>query len=109
MSKRSKWAAVALVGAWLAAMPSLAMAQAERPNPQVEREGVVERIDLGGRVLISDAVFEVPARAELYRGDGEPMRLGDLRLGDRVLIRYDVRGQPRRLLRLQRLERGIAR
>lgn len=109
MSKRLQWAAVALVGAWLAAMTSLAVAQADRPGLQMEMEGVVERIDLGGRLLISDAVFEVPARAELYRVDGEPMRLGDLRLGDRVLIRYDVRGEPQRLWYLQRLERGIAR
>lgn len=71
-----------------------------------EMKGIVHQVDLGGQILISDALFDVPVDVELYRRNGKAMRIGDLRVGDRVRVLYAAQGQPRRLLLLQRLKPG---
>nr|WP_299246145.1 hypothetical protein [uncultured Halomonas sp.] len=70
-----------------------------------EREGIVQEVDLGGQVLISDSLFVVPLDAKLYRRDGKSMRIGDLRVGDRV--RYVSQGAPQKLISLQRLDQKV--
>ncbi|WP_227370294.1 hypothetical protein [Halomonas sp. M20] len=103
--KQLKGLLVILTAGGLGSVTASASAQSFL-NQTWEREGIVQEVDLGGQVLISDSLFNVPLDSKLYRRDGKSMRIGDLRVGDRV--RYVSQGAPQTLISLQRLDQKVA-
>lgn len=67
----------------------------------------VDWSDHGFYVLLqADIYLHVPRKAKVLDAQAKPLSLYSLEEGDRVAVSYDVKGQPKTALRIQRLPKG---